>query len=162
MRQGGRSVRNSSVGRSSLRRGSVLGSSVQRAPAGSRWCSRVRAAAAVSLAAALCACGDEGGADPVARGERAYRANCVVCHAIDPTRDGSVGPAVAGASRELVEARVLRAEYPAGYTPKRDTLLMPAQPFLAPEVPYLAAYLEAAAGGARDSSAAAGEAGAAQ
>ena len=33
--------------------------------------------------------------------------------------DGSVGPAVAGASRELIEAKVLRGEYPPGYTPKR-------------------------------------------
>ena len=55
--------------------------------------------------------------------------------------DGTLGPAVAQSSRALVEARVLRAEYPPGYTPKRDTATMPALPFLAPEVPYLAAYL---------------------
>jgi len=36
---------------------------------------------------------------------------------------------------------VLRAEYPPGYTPKRDTHLMPAQPFLASQVDALAAYL---------------------
>jgi mono/diheme cytochrome c family protein len=74
-------------------------------------------------------------------GRRAYAANCIACHNPDPTQEGSVGPALAGSAPELVRLRVLRAEYPPGYTPKRDTHLMPAQPFLASEVPNLAAYL---------------------
>jgi len=68
-------------------------------------------------------------------------ANCTACHSPDPTRDGTMGPAIAGSSPELVEARVVRAEYPPGYTPKRDTKLMPAQPFLKADVPAIAAYL---------------------
>lgn len=82
------------------------------------------------------------GNDPVAAGRKAYVANCTVCHNPDPTKEGSIGPAVAGSSLALVEARVLRAEYPPGYTPKRDSKLMPAQPFLKADVPAIAAYLE--------------------
>lgn len=87
------------------------------------------------------ACSAGGGASSVEAGRKAYVANCTVCHNQDPAKDGSVGPAIAGASQELIEARVLRAEYPPGYTPKRDSNLMPAQPFLKPDVPALAAYL---------------------
>jgi mono/diheme cytochrome c family protein len=79
--------------------------------------------------------------DPVEAGRRAYQANCTACHNPDPTKEGTVGPALAGSSPELVRARVLRAEYPPGYKPQRDTHLMPPQPFLAPQVERLAAYL---------------------
>jgi mono/diheme cytochrome c family protein len=102
----------------------------------------VRIAVVVSLAVALGLSGCKpGGGDPVEAGRRAFAANCVVCHNPDPTKDGTVGPAIAGSPPELVRARVLRAEYPPGYTPKRDTHLMPAQPFLASQVDALAAYL---------------------
>jgi len=80
------------------------------------------------------------------QGRKAYAANCTACHNPDPTREGTVGPALAGSSLELVRARVLKAEYPPGYTPKRDSHLMPAQPFLAAEVPALAAYLSSLPG----------------
>jgi len=96
---------------------------------------------ALFVALALAACGPSGGGDPVEAGRRAFAANCVVCHNPDPTKEGTVGPAIAGSAPELVRARVLRAEYPPGYKPKRDTHLMPAQPFLAPDVENLAAYL---------------------
>jgi mono/diheme cytochrome c family protein len=86
-------------------------------------------------------CSDTGPASPVARGEQVYRANCIVCHHPDPRQDGSVGPAIAGAPRELLEARVLRAEYPPGYTPKKDSRLMPPLPHLAGDIDALAAYL---------------------
>ena len=48
---------------------------------------------------------------------------------------------MAGSSRELIAARVLRAEYPPGYAPKRETRLMPPQPHLARYLDDLAAYL---------------------
>jgi mono/diheme cytochrome c family protein len=70
-----------------------------------------------------------------------YIANCVACHNSDPAKEGSIGPAIAGSSQELLEHRVLRTEYPAGYTPKRDTQMMPTFPFLKEEIPYLATYL---------------------
>jgi len=41
-----------------------------------------------------------------------------------------------------VEARVVRGEYPSGYTPKRPTKVMPPRPDLAPSVADLAAYLQ--------------------
>lgn len=80
-------------------------------------------------------------ADLVARGERVYNVNCIACHHRDPAQDGGLGPAVAGSSRELVEARVLRAEYPPGYTPKSDTRLMVALKHLEPDIDALTAYL---------------------
>ena len=103
---------------------------------------RHRAAWVLSVAALCFACKPAGN-DPVAAGRAAYQANCIACHNPDPTKVGSVGPAIAGSPPELVRARVLRAEYPPGYTPQRDTHLMPAQPFLASEVDGLAAYLGA-------------------
>jgi len=76
------------------------------------------------------------------RGRQVWLGQCVACHHTDPARDGAVGPAVQGSSPELLEARVLRGEYPAGYTPKRPTKVMPPRPDLAPAIPDLAAYLE--------------------
>jgi mono/diheme cytochrome c family protein len=93
----------------------------------------------VSSLALLSAC--QQSTDPVEAGRRAYQANCTACHNPDPSQLGAVGPAIAGSSAELVRARVLRAEYPPGYKPQRDTHLMPAQPFLADQVDGLAAYL---------------------
>ena len=74
-----------------------------------------------------------------------YAVNCTTCHALDPAEDGPVGPAVAGASLALLEAKVLRNEYPPGYVPQRDTKAMIPLAHLAPELPALAAYLSAAA-----------------
>jgi mono/diheme cytochrome c family protein len=78
----------------------------------------------------------------VEAGRSVYNANCIACHGIDPTRDGALGPAVAGSSLELLEARVLRAEYPPGYEPKRPSRVMVALPHLEPKLPELAAYLQ--------------------
>jgi mono/diheme cytochrome c family protein len=75
------------------------------------------------------------------RGRAVYLANCVACHNADPSKDGPIGPAIKGSSQELIQTRVLRTEYPAGYKPKRNTKLMPTFPFLKSEVPYLAIYL---------------------
>ena len=76
-----------------------------------------------------------------ARGHRVYEARCASCHGSDPSRDGPVGPALMGSARDLLTARVLFAAYPRGYTPKRRTWIMPAQPDLRPSVGDLAAYL---------------------
>jgi mono/diheme cytochrome c family protein len=75
------------------------------------------------------------------RGRQVYLAQCTACHNRDPERDGPLGPAVKGSPPELVEARVVRGEYPSGYTPKRPSKVMPARPDLAPETPHLTAYL---------------------
>ena len=76
-----------------------------------------------------------------ARGRAVYLANCVACHNNDPSRDGPIGPAIKGSSKELLETRVLTTSYPPGYKPKRPTKVMPQFPFLKDEIPHLAAYL---------------------
>jgi mono/diheme cytochrome c family protein len=81
-----------------------------------------------------------GGAD-ANRGRAVYMSNCAACHNADPARDGPIGPAIKGSSQELIETRLLRAAYPPGYTPKRKTALMPAQPYLKSSIPDLAAFL---------------------
>ena len=106
---------------------------------------RIEFLAAFAVAAVLLACKSAADATPAELGKRAYVANCIACHNPDPAKDGTIGPALAGSSLALVEARIMRAEYPPGYTPKRDSHLMPAQPFLKNDVPALAAYLESLA-----------------
>lgn len=78
----------------------------------------------------------------VEAGRAVYMGNCIACHNPDATQDGALGPSVAGASLELIEARVLRSEYPEGYTPKRDTRVMVALPHLAPKLKELTVYLD--------------------
>jgi len=99
--------------------------------------------ATVALAA-LAACSGEDAATPqtpYAQGERVYKSVCIACHNADPSLPGAVGPAIAGSSRELIEARVLRGEYPEGYTPKRSGRTMPQFPYLAESIDGLTAYL---------------------
>jgi mono/diheme cytochrome c family protein len=75
------------------------------------------------------------------KGKAVYLSNCIACHNPDPRIAGSIGPDIAFSSLELVEARVVKAEYPPGYTPKRQSKMMPAFPQLAADVPALHAYL---------------------
>jgi mono/diheme cytochrome c family protein len=94
------------------------------------------------LAALIAGCSEPEHISPEAeRGRKVYAANCVSCHNVDPSKPGPVGPAVKGASRELIEERVMRAAYPPGYKPKRDTKLMVPFAHLADKVDDLAAYL---------------------
>lgn len=78
---------------------------------------------------------------PSGRGKHVYLAQCTSCHNSDPSKAGPVGPAVKGSSAELLEAKLVRGSYPPGYTPKRDTVIMPPQPQFAPNVSDLAAFL---------------------
>jgi len=98
----------------------------------------------LAAGAVLSACTSSESVTPVERGQRVYMANCIVCHNPDPTKPGASGPEVAGASRELLEARVLHASYPPGYNPKRSTKAMVALPFLAPRLDDLVAFLATA------------------
>jgi mono/diheme cytochrome c family protein len=86
------------------------------------------------------------------RGRQVYLSICIACHNTDPSKQGPVGPAVMGSSRELIEARVVRAQYPPDYAPKRATHIMVAMPQLADKVDELAAYLRDEQGGAPGSS----------
>lgn len=108
--------------------------------------------AATALAAMLCAavgttaCSQQEGAAPqlseaAQRGRAVYNGVCIACHNANPALDGSLGPANAHASRELVESKVLRGEYPPGYAPKRPSRAMPSFPHLADKVDDLTAWL---------------------
>ncbi len=101
-------------------------------------------AVALLVGLAVGGCGQgPASSDAAARGQTVYLAQCTACHATDPARPGPVGPPVKGASRELLEARLLRGGYPPGYTPKRGSALMPPMPQLASSIPDLAAFLAA-------------------
>lgn len=109
-------------------------------------CWQTQLLAALGAALVLGACSEDRrpaetvGGDPE-RGRQVYLAQCTVCHGSDPARDGPVGPAVKGASRDLLEARVVRGTYPPGYAPKRPTAVMQPMPDVAPSIGDLAAYL---------------------
>ena len=78
--------------------------------------------------------------DPT-KGQQIWLGQCVACHNPDPGKDGPIGPAVKGASKELLDARVVHGSYPPGYKPKRDTKVMPPRPDLVASIPDLAAFL---------------------
>lgn len=97
-------------------------------------------AAAVSLLLAACGGKQETRSD-AEKGRTLYTLHCVTCHNPDPSRDGTLGPAVKGSSLELLEARVLHAEYPPGYTPKRPTRIMQKLPLTPEDLTALHAFL---------------------
>ena len=95
------------------------------------------------------ACGDEssptpGGTADVAKGKLIYGNVCATCHGADPSQDGTLGPAIADSSQELMEAKVLHGEYPPGYTPKRGSRQMPPLPYLKDNLADITAFLQAA------------------
>jgi mono/diheme cytochrome c family protein len=106
-----------------------------------RGAARAVLAAAVVAAAGCSDTAPPGGDASVARGRQVYTAQCTACHNPDPSLPGALGPSVRGASRELLEAKLLKGTYPEGYKPKRPTALMPPQPGLAPDVAALADFL---------------------
>ena len=77
----------------------------------------------------------------IAEGRSVYNGNCIACHGMNPSQDGALGPAVAGATLPLLEERVMRSGYPEGYVPKRTSRVMIPLPHLEPKLPALAAYL---------------------
>ena len=106
------------------------------------WKSRARVPALIAIALTACSGeSDESGDPTVARGKLIYRNVCTVCHNADPSLDGTIGPAIDSASRELLDAKLLRGEYPSGHTPKRATQQMPRFEYLEPNLGEIAAYL---------------------
>jgi cytochrome c553 len=79
--------------------------------------------------------------DLIKRGRTVYLTACASCHHQDASRDGSIGPAIAGSSRELLERRLIYGDYPVGYKPKRESRAMVALPHLKNELDALTAYL---------------------
>lgn len=70
--------------------------------------------------------------------------NCVVCHNPNPNLPGNQGPAIAGSSQALLEARVLHLTYPPGYIPQQKTHAMRAFPQLKNDIGNLHTFLDAA------------------
>lgn len=97
--------------------------------------------ALIALAVVGAGCSDAGLSPAAERGRQIYLAYCIACHNLDPAQPGAVGPPIKGASRELLEAKVVNGSYPPGYTPKRPTKVMVAIPAVAPELAALAEYL---------------------
>ena len=92
-------------------------------------------ASSPGAAASMAAAGDP------TKGRQIWLGQCVACHNPDPGKDGPIGPAVKGASKELLDARVVHGTYPPGYKPKRESKVMPPRPDLVASIPDLAAYL---------------------
>ena len=103
------------------------------------------AAGALVLLLGGCSGGETAFSEAAQRGRGTYNEVCIACHNSNPALAGSVGPAVAGSSLELLTARVVRGEYPPGYTPKSNSNAMPAFPQLADRVGDLHAFLEESA-----------------
>ena len=80
-------------------------------------------------------------ADLLQRGRSIYQTQCIACHNSDPRRTGAIGPEVFGANKELLEARIIRGDYPSGYQPKRNTRSMVPLPHLKNEIDAIHAYL---------------------
>lgn len=104
----------------------------------------LRLVCAVALLAGTAGCSadtDDPQSALVSRGRQVYLTNCTACHSQDPSQPGPAGPEVAGTPLELLRAKVLRNEYPPGYTPKRETKAMIPLVHLEPELEALAAFL---------------------
>lgn len=100
-------------------------------------------AVGLAIVAAAVGCGESPPANPLAeRGRRVYLSQCIACHNADPAQPGAVGPAVKGATKSLLEAKVLQGTYPSGYKPKRPTRVMTPQPGMAAEIGALTEYLK--------------------
>ncbi len=98
----------------------------------------------LALALAAAGCSSEESiqlSEAAQRGRGTYMNVCVACHHADPARDGTLGPNLVGTTRELLEWRVVRGEYPPGYTPKREGAAMPAFPHLADKIDDLHAFI---------------------
>lgn len=96
----------------------------------------------IPLVGLLGGCSESAESPLAKRGKQVYLSQCTSCHAFDPSQPGAIGPELKGASRELLEAKVLRGTYPPGHRPKRSTSAMPPQPQLAPDISALAELLK--------------------
>jgi mono/diheme cytochrome c family protein len=74
-------------------------------------------------------------------GKTIYQSKCLKCHNADPSKKGSIGPDIADASLELVTVRTQKRGYPAGYTPKRKTKIMPVVKLTEKEIKAVHEYI---------------------
>ena len=75
-------------------------------------------------------------------GKALYKSKCISCHNADPSKKGSVGPDIADASLELITVRTQKRGYPAGYTPKRKSKVMPIIKLTEAELKTLHSYIK--------------------
>jgi mono/diheme cytochrome c family protein len=116
---------------------STLGSAARRV--------LLSAAAAACVLQVWTACNKkDSNEDPkVVQGRVVYGLHCISCHNVNPANDGTLGPAIKGSALELVQARVMRGEYPPGYSPKRNTRIMQKLPLTPEEIEQVHAFLNA-------------------
>ncbi len=81
----------------------------------------------------------------VQKGKGIYVSLCIACHNLNPRLPGALGPDLAGSSLELLQAKVLKSQYPTNYTPKigakNAKVQMPAMPFLEKDILAIHAFL---------------------
>lgn len=77
----------------------------------------------------------------IKKGKTIYQTTCIACHNKDPKLKGSMGPELVGSPIELIQSKVTKGEYPAGYTPKRKTKIMTKFPHLLKDIPAIHAYI---------------------
>lgn len=82
----------------------------------------------------------------LARGAKAYKANCVRCHNADPNLKGSIGPEQVDAPFEVVVSKIMTGKYPdplpKGFVPKRKTRAMTPLKNRKDEIPYIYAWIQ--------------------
>ena len=84
---------------------------------------------------------DDSNATPSERGERIFAGSCIACHHANLEKDVANGPPLTGTTYELLEMKLLSGKYPKGYTPKRNTHVMPLYPLTADRLRALYTYI---------------------
>lgn len=74
-------------------------------------------------------------------GKVLYSSTCAICHNVNPKKEGGVGPAVFGSSKDLLRSKVRYGIYPKNYKPKRPTNIMPIFPLEESDIDALYRYL---------------------
>lgn len=74
-------------------------------------------------------------------GKKLYLSKCAACHNVNPTKQGSIGPELVGASLELITLKTQKREYPKNYVPKRKTRLMPKIPLKTEQIEFIHNYI---------------------
>ena len=70
-----------------------------------------------------------------------FISKCAMCHNVNPTKPGSIGPAISGSSLELITLKTQKRQYPKGYVPKRKTKVMPIVKLTEKEIKSIHSYL---------------------
>lgn len=74
-------------------------------------------------------------------GKTLYHANCIRCHNANPTKPGAIGPELITTPAAVFKVKVPTGNYPAGYTPKRRTKIMPKFPGLTNKTDLIYNYI---------------------